>query len=440
MVRRLYSEPILPTMAYPSQFLLSIALVVLSVTCAQRADSQIYADFETSKGNFTIEMLYEDQPMAVANFIGLADGSITWLDFDTLELRRGIPFYNGIKFHRVIKDFMIQGGSPNGMGTDNPGYSWIDQFARNADGSLKHPHDKQGQLSMANSGLNTNGSQFFITDVATPWLDGKHVVFGNLAGGPFGSREEGLAVITAMNDTPTDDSDRPIEDLVIHKITIRRVGEAANAFDVHAQGLPVLSAPLSQVSIAGNDSETAKAELLYTKSALTQVDVYSSDDLQSWNLFTSNYYRLTETSSDDITSIFNEKPAQYFRLLKVDYNASPHPGGPESLAGGTLKLMFDGIFDIDVTIDSTGADGEWKRSDGASGGTLEGIDYTQRSTPYFDYAAIRFEGLIPNSEFVFSMGLNFSFDTSASGRFSGTTNGTPRTVSGTFEWVPPASP
>ena len=182
-------------MASPPLRFLSRLLALSAFFCGTTADAQIFADFETTGGNFTIEMFHQDQPMAVANFIGLADGSLTWLDQSDLKLKQGVPFYDGIKFHRVIKDFMIQGGSPNGVGTDGPGYEFIDQFARDADGALLHPHDQQGLISMANSGINTNGSQFFITDVPTPWLDGVHIVFGKIAAGPFGPLEEGIAAI-----------------------------------------------------------------------------------------------------------------------------------------------------------------------------------------------------------------------------------------------------
>jgi cyclophilin family peptidyl-prolyl cis-trans isomerase len=131
----------------------------------------LYAQMETSRGTIVLELYYQRAPMTVANFVGLAEGT---LDFKN---RPGKRFYDGLVFHRVIADFMIQGGDPLGNGTGGPGYRFPDEI----DPALKH--DGPGTLSMANSGPNSNGSQFFITHKATPWLDGKHTVFGRVAAG-----------------------------------------------------------------------------------------------------------------------------------------------------------------------------------------------------------------------------------------------------------------
>ncbi len=161
----------------------------------------IYAVFETSKGNIYAVLEHKKTPLTVANFIGLAEGKIK-----NNVKAEGIPFYNGLKFHRVIPNFMIQGGCPLGTGTGDPGYRFADEF----DDSLKH--SGPGILSMANSGPATNGSQFFITHVATPWLDGKHSVFGNVLQG------QDVVDKIAQNDT-------------LISLTILRKGAEAEAFD-----------------------------------------------------------------------------------------------------------------------------------------------------------------------------------------------------------------
>lgn len=161
----------------------------------------IYAKFETSKGDIYTVLEHKKTPMTVANFVGLAEGTIT-----NTAKPAGTPYYDGIKFHRVIPNFMIQGGCPLGTGTGDPGYKFPDEI----DESLKHTGP--GILSMANAGPGTNGSQFFITHVKTDWLDGKHTVFGH--------------VITGQNVV-----DSIKQGDVINKLVILRKGKEAEGFD-----------------------------------------------------------------------------------------------------------------------------------------------------------------------------------------------------------------
>jgi peptidyl-prolyl cis-trans isomerase A (cyclophilin A) len=170
--------------------------------------SGLYARFATSAGTFVVRLFEKDTPKTVANFVGLAEGTKAWKDPVTGE-SRSTPFYNGLVFHRVIADFMIQGGCPNGNGMGGPGYKFEDEFAP----GLKH--SKACILSMANAGPNTNGSQFFITLVPTPWLDNRHSVFGEVV--------EGMDVITAIGTTKTGRQDRPVTDITIDALTIERV-------------------------------------------------------------------------------------------------------------------------------------------------------------------------------------------------------------------------
>ena len=165
----------------------------------------VHATFKTSEGDFKAKLHAAECPITVGNFVGLATGQIPWTDPNTGE-PAGRPLYDGTIFHRVIKDFMLQGGDPLGRGTGGPGYRFQDEFVP----SLKH--DKPGILSMANAGPNTNGSQFFVCEVATPWLDGRHSVFGEVV--------EGMDVVLKIAQTPTGAQDRPQEDIVINTIEI----------------------------------------------------------------------------------------------------------------------------------------------------------------------------------------------------------------------------
>lgn len=161
----------------------------------------IFAEVVTTKGSIFIELAYEKTPLTVANFVGLAEGSIA-----NTAKPAGVPFYDGIIFHRVIPNFMIQGGDPTGTGMGDPGYKFRDEI----DATLRH--DRAGVLSMANSGPGTNGSQFFITHNETPWLDGKHTVFGYVT--------KGQNVVDAIQQGDA-----------IETIKITRKGNNAKAFD-----------------------------------------------------------------------------------------------------------------------------------------------------------------------------------------------------------------
>jgi peptidyl-prolyl cis-trans isomerase A (cyclophilin A) len=162
----------------------------------------------TSEGNFTAQLFEEEVPKTVANFTALAEGSKEWTDPRTGR-KTNTKYYDGTVFHRVIADFMIQGGDPLGQGTGGPGYKFADEF------SPKLKHDRAGLLSMANSGPNTNGGQFFITLVPTPWLDNKHSIFGEVV--------EGLDVVKKIGSTPTSKpGDRPVKPITIESVTIEK--------------------------------------------------------------------------------------------------------------------------------------------------------------------------------------------------------------------------
>jgi len=159
--------------------------------------NEIFAVFDTTEGQFKVKLFADKAPRTVENFVSLADGSKT-----------GKPFYDGTIFHRVIPEFMIQGGDPQGTGRGGPGYQFADEF---------HPtlrHSKPGMLSMANAGPNTNGSQFFVTVAATPWLDNRHSIFGEIA--------EGFDVVKKISETPRNRQDRPVKEVRVNSVKIER--------------------------------------------------------------------------------------------------------------------------------------------------------------------------------------------------------------------------
>ena len=172
----------------------------------------LYVHIQTRMGDIVGKLDMERAPLTVANFVGLAEGTIQNKSFPL-----GKPYFDSLTFHRVIPNFMIQGGDPNGNGTGGPGYKFKNENHPN----LKH--DKPGVFSMANSGPNTNGSQFFITHVATPWLDGQYNIFGQVI--------IGQDVVDAIGSLAKDARNKPNTPIYMNKVSIIRIGEAAKAFD-----------------------------------------------------------------------------------------------------------------------------------------------------------------------------------------------------------------
>jgi cyclophilin family peptidyl-prolyl cis-trans isomerase len=184
----------------------------------QKLEDGLYARIVTSKGNIVLALEFEKTPLTVANFVGLAEGT---KEFNDSKGRTSGRYYDGLTFHRVIADFMIQGGCPSGTGTGGPGYNFPDEF----NPSLKH--DRPGVLSMANAGPDTNGSQFFITHVPTPWLDGKHSIFGRVV--------TGQEVVDAIEQGDS-----------IVRIDIIRVGDKAESFATDQKAFDALLAGMEE--------------------------------------------------------------------------------------------------------------------------------------------------------------------------------------------------
>jgi peptidyl-prolyl cis-trans isomerase A (cyclophilin A) len=168
----------------------------------------VYAHFATTEGDFTVKLFDRDAPKTVANFTGLAEGTI---DPANGKPGKSKPFYDGLTFHRVLKDFMIQGGDPVGNGTGGPGYKFADEI------SPKRKFSKPGLLAMANAGPNTNGSQFMIMLAEAEWMNGKHTIFGEVV--------DGMDVVKAIGNVRTLPGDKPATPIVIKTISIERVGQ-----------------------------------------------------------------------------------------------------------------------------------------------------------------------------------------------------------------------
>jgi peptidylprolyl isomerase len=196
--------------------ILSLILVISLTSCKTQypdLEDGIYAEFITNKGTMVAKLEIEKTPITVANFVSLAEGNNTIVDNKYKDKK----YYDGTIFHRVMDGFIIQGGDPTGTGFGNPGYKFNDEF---------HPdlkHDKPGILSMANPGLNSNGSQFFITEVANPSLDNVHTVFGELI--------IGLNIQDSISNVPVDKKYKPLKDVVLKELNIIRKGKVAKQFD-----------------------------------------------------------------------------------------------------------------------------------------------------------------------------------------------------------------
>ncbi len=212
----------------------------------------LYADLQTNKGDILLKLEFEKTPMTVANFVSLANGTNT----KVIDSFKGKPFYNGIVFHRVLKDFMIQGGDPTGTGSSGPGYQFPDEFPKDAEGKFLLKHNGPGVLSMANSGPDTNGSQFFITHKSTNWLDGKHTVFGN--------------VIKGQNIVDT-----IVKGDYINKIDFIRIGKLAksfNAAEVFENSVnAAFEADKNQADLLTKVAATTKSEMLQYEKEATEL-------------------------------------------------------------------------------------------------------------------------------------------------------------------------
>jgi peptidyl-prolyl cis-trans isomerase A (cyclophilin A) len=350
---------------------------------AQSGD--IFAEFQTSMGSFTCRLEHVLAPKTVANFIGLATGERPWIEMTNGRVKTE-PFYDGLTFHRVVTNFVIQSGSRNGNGTDGPGYVFHDEF------NSKLKHDR-GVLSMANSGTpHANGSQFFITVTNASWLDNHHSVFGKVVGG--------MDVVDAINAVPTGDNDKPREPVVLQKVTIRRSG-AATDFNIHAQGLPVPTNELFTLSVSGTN-------LWFTFTDRPNVvnKMFSSSNLVNWE---AQDFQFDNTGlTNRVVARTNSANSAFYQLAQIQYTLT----APESMRGRELVLNFGSEGKVTVKFDDAGT-GTYRYSLGP-GGTVSGYDYGTAVYAGTLWPIVFTGNLRP-------MYLALYFDTASAGTFNGQT-------------------
>ncbi len=295
-------------------------LAILSSLASASGQDGLFADIVTSSGNLRVELYPNEAPLAVSNFVGLVEGSQKAINPATGKLIES-GFYDGVVFHRVIQNSVIQAGSPTGIDSDGPGYSFQDEF---------HPSrtfDRPFVLAMANSGPNSNGSQFVITVASTPELNNAHTIFGGLI--------KGMAIATTISGVSTDQADRPLAPITIESITIDRVGDDALAFQPDLAGLPVVSQITPMIVKKGD-----RFELDLDFEERTDYRLFISRDLQKWT--SERVAFASETTSAQqpfsLTNIIAKNNKGFFRLTQVHYPVIIFP--PATIGGKTLDAAI----------------------------------------------------------------------------------------------------
>lgn len=423
--------------------------------------AQIYADItlregESALGTFRVLLHETEAPRAVANFIGLAQGTRNWINPATGTVRTGVPFYDGLRFHRLIHTFMLQGGDPLGNGGGGPGYVFQDQF---------HPglrHDGAYKLSMAHSGPNSNGSQFFITLAAAPHLDDLHTVFGTVINdAAYPDSRDLIDGFTSEADFPTGANDIPLADIIIDSIAI--FGPGLDTFDPEDPqwGLPQVHG----TQIALRPETTDSVFIDFEANPRHDYPLYTSRDLEQW-FRPGTILNMNPTGEQeiDVTAVVGPRQT-FFTMPAVDY--SHVLDLPQNIfAEGDRMVMETSEGDLELTFDGTGG-GTW-HFPAAPGETQSGtIEYGFFQTSL--YPDIAMSGLRINGQGSFAraleareivvifdepIGLNemanfqtvFSFHTETTGWYNGNINITYQNdVSGpnirsTFSWIPASAP
>ena len=276
------------------------AVILLLLTCrlsASELPDGLYARLVTSMGTITLKLYYDQTPRTVANFVGLAEGTHPFIDFAQPNVVKR-HFYDGLIFHRVVKGFVIQTGSPNGNGTDGPGYV----IGHEIKAGLKH--GKAGMLGAARtSAQNTYGAQFYLTLTNTPFLDNQYTVWGETV--------EGLDVVLAIGSVATGANDKPLTPVVLQTVEILRIGAAALAFDPE-KVVPALPQPKTkEVTLV---SKTNSLTLSWRTNSAAYYRVLYGTDFKSWQ-----DSGLFFDSSADLSGFLTQQPKYFFRLFEIQY-------------------------------------------------------------------------------------------------------------------------
>lgn len=373
--------------------------ILIAFFLPHAAMAQIYADVQVAggvNGTFTITLEHQKAPGAVANFIGLATGQRGWIDLTTGAIRY-TPFYNGITFHRVIPGFMNQTGSPAGDGSDGPGYIFKDEF----DVTLRH--NAAYTVSMANSGKQTNGSQFFITVAPTPWLDDVHTVFGRVTAGQ--------AVIDQINSTGTSGSplDRPLIPIIIQSVNI--YGPSLAAFNRDPNWLPKLRDARPVLTKNGTTLTMAHDRL-----AFSEYLGWNGADLNTWSRFNLGYFA-NAAPDVDVTITAND-PAHFFRLARVDYSTCANTFIPQTLGSKIYTFTSNFPYISDVAFNSAANGGTWLLR-GSASGSISAIQYNK--TPYAAQLYMKWNSTAAygfDIEFLY----NLNYTSANGGTFTGQSN------------------
>ena len=355
-------------------------LLSLCLLLTASAHAQIFADFTVSSGGitlgtFTVTLEHQKAPRTCANFIGLASGKRPWIDVTNGAVRTNTPYYNGLTFHRLIHSFVIQGGSPNGQGTDGPGYSILDEY----EPTLRH--SAQYVLSMAKQGTsrdeqsrlvggpNTGGSQFFITLRATPELNDKHSIFGTVT--------SGTAIIDGFKNAtnfPTGARDKPLTPIVIDSVVFR--GSDYESFDIAAPSLRLPHVSGTPMTVT-RDASASLITATFPRLQKTAYYFLGSPDLSTWS--NPKYvFSLDSSNSYSYQSEGRNETAYFLNLATVSYVQVPNAPSALLTQGNPVRVLFPGGTYLEFLFNGTNG-GTWYDSSQDRTGNLATTSWNDRA-------------------------------------------------------------